>query len=348
VLISNPGRPAMPAKSAAYEEGIREGRAMAARSRNPEASEPEEEEEEEMDMAANHSRKRSAKGAKHTKPAKDGGVYGKKPMDAECGCGRKGKCDGNCGSMRKRSDSLTPLEYLDACELGIQDRSTAYIRARLDAAERLDLKCGKGSISEGEKCHVGPAQKVQPKSKGGRSQITLTGKETGILSRERIKREGYYGARLGGNAFSRKSQAQRYGAANAAAGAAIGGVAGALLTGNAKGAALGVLGGAAYGALAGAAGGAITAQVNRSTSRAANRSLQRERFEKPIASRYKTTRTAMKAGGATGKQLEEYDIKTAMQLARGYDRINQRTKGRYGRDSVFASGFSLDSGSFDI
>jgi hypothetical protein len=153
----------MPAKSAAYEEGIREGRAMAARSRNPEASEPEEEEEEEMDMAANHSRKRSAKGAKHTKPAKDGGVYGKKPMDAECGCGRKGKCDGNCGSMRKRSDSLTPLEYLDACELGIQDRSTAYIRARLDAAERLDLKCGKGSISEGEKCTKGAAQKVQPK-----------------------------------------------------------------------------------------------------------------------------------------------------------------------------------------
>jgi hypothetical protein len=65
--------------------------------------------------------------------------------------------------MRKRSDSLTPLEYLDACELGIQDRSTVYIRARLDATERLDLKCGKGSISEGEKCTKGAAQKVQPK-----------------------------------------------------------------------------------------------------------------------------------------------------------------------------------------
>jgi len=155
----------MPAKSSAYEKGIREGRAMAARSRNPEASEPEEEEEEEeMDMEGKqHSRKRSAKGAKHTKPAKDGGMYGKKPMDAECGCGRKGKCDGNCGSMRKRRDSLTPLEYLDACELGIQDRSTAYIRARLDSTERLDLKCGKGSISEGEKCTKGTAQRVEPK-----------------------------------------------------------------------------------------------------------------------------------------------------------------------------------------
>jgi hypothetical protein len=90
-------------------------------------------------------------------------------MDAECGCkGKKGaKCDGNCGSMRKRGDSLTPLEYLDACELGIQDRSPTYIRARLDTAERLDLKCGKGSISEGEKCTKGPAQRVQPQQRGG-------------------------------------------------------------------------------------------------------------------------------------------------------------------------------------
>lgn len=157
----------MPAKSSAYEKGIREGRAMAARSRNPEASEPE---EEEMDMEAQqHSRKRSAKGAKHTKPAKDGGMYGKKPMDAECACGKKSKCDGNCSYMRKRRDSLTPIEYLDACELGIQDRSTAYIRARLDSAERLDLKCGKGAISEGEKCTKGAAQRVQPK-KGNKAR----------------------------------------------------------------------------------------------------------------------------------------------------------------------------------
>jgi len=154
-------------KSEAYEKGVREGQAMAARARNMKSSDPEEEEEEEeeeMDMAmGSHSRKRSAKGVKHTKPATDG--YGmKKPMDAECGCSDKkgGKCDGNCGSMRKRGDSLSPLEYLDACELGIQDRSTTYIRARLDAAARFDLKCGKGSISEGEKCTKGPATKAEP------------------------------------------------------------------------------------------------------------------------------------------------------------------------------------------
>lgn len=102
-------------------------------------------------------RKRSAKGVKNTKA----------PMDGDCGCGgRKGKgnCDGGCGgyAMKKR-DSLTPQEYLAACALGIQGRSRGYIRARLDSAARLDLKCGKGSISEGEKCTKGAAQKVQPK-----------------------------------------------------------------------------------------------------------------------------------------------------------------------------------------
>jgi hypothetical protein len=159
--------------SAAYEKGIREGQAMASRARRSTAPEPEESEEEgeeeEMDMAST-SRKRSAKGAKNTKAPMDGGMYGKKPMDGECGCkGKKGgKCDGNCGSMKKdRADSaLTPHEYLNACDLGIQDRSRSYIRARLDAAERLDLKCGAGSISKGEKCSKGAATAVDPKAPG--------------------------------------------------------------------------------------------------------------------------------------------------------------------------------------
>jgi hypothetical protein len=109
------------------------------------------------------SRKRSAKGAKETKAPMDGGMYGKKPMDGEgCNCGkRKAKCDGSCGKKMDRNDALTPQEYLAACELGIQSRSRSYIRARLDAAERLDLKCGKGSISQGEKCHKGAATKAK-------------------------------------------------------------------------------------------------------------------------------------------------------------------------------------------
>jgi hypothetical protein len=152
-------------KAEAYEKGIREGTAMAKRSRG---SKPTEEEEMDMGMVPGHSRKRrkpAADGYGMKKPM-DGGMYGKKPMDAECGCGKKKgrKCDGDCGYKRKRSDSLTPQEYLTACELGIQDCSATYIRARLDEAERLDLKCGNGAISEGEKCTKGPATKVRPKT----------------------------------------------------------------------------------------------------------------------------------------------------------------------------------------
>jgi len=106
-------------------------------------------------------RKRSAKGAKNTKA----------PMDGDCGCGGKkgASCDGNCSGYAKkmdRNDALTPQEYLAACELGIQGRSRSYIRARLDVAERLDLKCGNGSISQGEKCTKGAAQKVDPSASG--------------------------------------------------------------------------------------------------------------------------------------------------------------------------------------
>ncbi len=43
---------------------------------------------------------------------------------------------------------------------------------------RLDLKCGRGAISEGEKCHVGPATKVQEKSAAKKSESKgLTGKQ---------------------------------------------------------------------------------------------------------------------------------------------------------------------------
>lgn len=89
---------------------------------------------------------------KRIKATKDG-------EGCSCGTKAKGKCDGSCGNSRKM-DALTPQEYLTACELGINRRSNSYIRARLDAAARLDLKCGAGAISEGEKCHKGNASKV--------------------------------------------------------------------------------------------------------------------------------------------------------------------------------------------
>jgi hypothetical protein len=128
---------------------------------------------------AKHSRKRSAKNVKNTKA----------PMDGDCGCmgkGRKGKasCDGSCGSYAKkmdRNDALSPQEYLAACDLGIQHRSRAYIRARLDAAERLDLKCGKGSISEGEKCTKGTAQKAGSRVRAGLENAAVIAGTAGTL-----------------------------------------------------------------------------------------------------------------------------------------------------------------------
>jgi hypothetical protein len=163
--------------------------------------------------ASKTNRKRSAKGAKNTKA----------PMDGEgCGCGaRKGKasCDGNCGGYGKkmdRNDALTPQEYLAACDLGIQNRSRTYIRARLDTAMNLtpstvraDLKCGNGSISEGEKCTKGAAQKVDPKAEAKKEFRNLMNNPTAAVQFNRargstkgvgnkIKVAGELAARLGG------------------------------------------------------------------------------------------------------------------------------------------------------
>lgn len=287
-------------------------------------------------------RKRSAKNAKNTKAPMDGGMYGKKPMDGEgCNCGkRKAKCDGSCGKKMDRNDALTPQEYLDACELGIQGRSRTYIRARLDTSSRVDKKCGASGIPDNKECRVGKEQPAQSQKGGGR-KITLTGPETGLLSRQRIAREGYYGAALGGNAFGRRSQAKRYGALYAATGGVLGALQGGM-TGGISGALLGAAGGATVGGLAGAASGAMTAQVNRSTSRSANRSLQREAMENSIVPTYKARRSRMKAKGASREAINQYDLKTAMKLASGYDRIHQQTRGRFGLDSAYADGFTPD------
>jgi hypothetical protein len=182
-------KPSMSMKSKSMEmepgEGKKHEMAETAQEEMREGAEPD-------DMPAGKTnRKRSAKGAKNTKA----------PMDGEgCSCGaRKGKasCDGNCGSYGKkmdRNDALTPQEYLAACDLGIQGRSRSYIRARLDAAERLDLKCGKGSISEGEKCTKGQAQKVV--GYANPSGRPLSGKQIRQIERSITAEEAATGKRV--------------------------------------------------------------------------------------------------------------------------------------------------------
>lgn len=121
-------------------------------------------------------RKRSAKGAKATKA----------PMDGDCGCGggkaKKCTCDGGCGGYAKkmdRSDALTPQEYLAACDLGVQGRSRAYIRARLDAAQRLDKKCGASGIADNKKCNVATGSSGHGSSLGNALKVIGAGAALG-------------------------------------------------------------------------------------------------------------------------------------------------------------------------
>jgi hypothetical protein len=314
--------------SAAYEAGIREGRAMSAKARRApeESEEPENEEEMDMDMGKKpHSRKRSAKNANNTKAPMDGGMYGKKPMDGECGCkGKKGgKCDGSCGgAMRKRGDAaLTPHEYLDACDLGIQDRSRSYIRARLDAAERLDLKCGKGAISKGEKCSKGAATAAEKPLPSIRKGIKVGAAIAGALG-------AYQGARLGG-ALIPGPGGGRQGAMHYVGRGLAGSLAGAAIF-------------AASSGLKGAVvGGGV--QAARKVGAAYGRNRERNRnVQAGIAKlnpKFKKQYATAKARGASRQELTQLSIKQAGEIDK---LMNKR------RDSPYASGFPLDSAALAI
>ena len=162
--------------------------------------------------------------------------------------GKKGKC----GPCEHKNDSLTPQEYIAACKLGIQDRSRVYIRARLDAEERMDLKaatakgkkCGNSYIPQQNQCNAG-------KTYAGGSKDPLS-----------IRRGLIQGVKTGTKV-----------------GAAVGGVTGAVtgfqkggITGALTGGALGALKGAGGGATAGAQWGALV-QGARKYGRAVNRNV---------------------------------------------------------------------------
>jgi hypothetical protein len=91
------------------------------------------------------------------------GKMGKKPCAA---CAKKGKKKGSCGCGKggKMDAALTPMEYLDACDLGIQNRSRAYVRGVLSVRE--DKKCGGSGIAEGKKCNKGMAGGAQSPGDG--------------------------------------------------------------------------------------------------------------------------------------------------------------------------------------
>lgn len=81
--------------------------------------------------------------------------------------GRKYSCDGKCSGKKRcdvckksgrlsRADALTPLEYLSACELGIQRNDSNYVRGYIHTLQiREDKKCGKSGIPANAKCKKG-------------------------------------------------------------------------------------------------------------------------------------------------------------------------------------------------
>jgi hypothetical protein len=92
-------------------------------------------------------------------------------------CKKKGKkCSGDCGcsgaaGKGKMDGALTPQEYLDACDLGIQRRSAAYVRARLDAMKG-GTKCGNGYIGRGKKCRINQGRLASKAPTGGTRKAT--------------------------------------------------------------------------------------------------------------------------------------------------------------------------------
>jgi len=195
-------------------------------------------------------RKRSAKGAKHTKA----------PMDGEgCSCGGKGKgkkcsCNDGCGSYKKM-DALTPQEYLAACDLGIQRRSRQYIRARLDAAARLDKKCGASGIPENAKCTKGQGQGASAQQMQPKEPIALNALERKWYEPDMYMRKSVTGGSGRGYIRTRANIAAKNNAIVGSVLGAIGGAAAGYERGGIKGALLGGAGGAAAGGTFSYAGG---------------------------------------------------------------------------------------------
>jgi hypothetical protein len=142
-------------------------------------------------------RKRRVKGSDKTGPAM------KDAEGGSCGCGKAGTCDGNCSGKAgaKRGDALTAPEYLAACDLGIQDRSRTYIRARLDAAaQRQDVirtdspkgkPCGASHISKGQKCSKGAGTPAQ--GAGGARPLSQNYKQELNTVNQQLQNAGFAG-----------------------------------------------------------------------------------------------------------------------------------------------------------
>lgn len=231
---------------------------------------------------------------------------------------KKGK---DCGCSHK-NDALTPQEYLAACDMGIQDRSRVYIRARLDAAERLDRrttggkgkKCGNSYIPATSKCNNG-------KTYAGGSKDPAS-----------IRRGVVVGASKG-----------------AQIGAGVAGVAGAIAgykRGGVAGAAAGALQAGIYGGVTGAVSGAqygAIAQGIRKTGRAYGRAQSNNRATQNElrGMRQRSGESGVGYASRLGKAVQNNET-NVWSASNEYKNQSQFRKKK--RDSVWADGFNADAG----
>lgn len=242
-------------------------------------------------------------------------TYREGAADKKCSkCGKGRKSCSKCSHEKEESmkeDGLSVDEYLAACELGIQSQSRTYIRARLDAAgmkmKGKGVKCGKGYISQGEKCIANSPGAKRTELWLGKGERNLFNAQHSLAS----------GARVG---------AQRAGGRGAALGAIVGLATGKGIKGIVKNAAIGGAAGLAAGAVGGAA-----VRAGAKTVRAFKRSRQNakkwsEGMDKVEAKYYKTLENLEKRKKSlTPEQFREEDERIANTYVKEADRVYNRT-----------------------
>jgi hypothetical protein len=245
-------------------------------------------------------------------------TYREGSADKKCGKCKKGKTKcSKCSHEKEESmkeDGLTADEYVAACELGINNQSRPYIRARLDAALKTKgrgKKCGNSYIPQNATC-------------GG-----ATDKRAAIVNNTFGKgEENLFNAN-----YSVKSGAKVGAKRGAAYGTMVGLVGNALTGGGFKGAAVNALKGAAIGGAAGAAEGAIIRAGSKAVRAGRRNSENNRKMMKqmdPAFNRYTEQNKKLynKRKGMSREQFMEEDDKNTAKLNKSWDKAyaNTRTK----------------------
>ena len=272
--------------------------------------------------------------------------------EADKGDGYKNKMDkeGKACSCKHKNDSLTPQEYIAACEMGIQDRSRVYIRARLDAAERMDKtgtgkKCGNSYIPAQANCTAGsggsaPAKK-KPSDKSGQRLRDLQG-----YGMEKVRARGEFYTNKTGTTKGLGNKLKR----GAEFAATLGATAKMYQAGRQL--AAGQIGRASQSFLSGAAlsSAASGSRAQRQGRTALARDFNRQAGQL-VAAKAGVTALQAASKGINPRQVRNSFVRNRAKASNAAFSVEQRLKGfrKMKRDgSVWADGFSPANSKYDI